>query len=568
MKQIITGIVYRRKVIKDLIDPNIKLLDSRPPFYCNYDLNKKNWVNGKMDNTQGDQIIFQIIDNKQFVVDNKWSIISYHNQKNNVILVRDIPGICPLYYYHDNDIFIFSNALSEIIKVLPHSLRINQKVVSEMLFFNKMEHSNETLIYGLKEVKQGCFFTCDLHNWVFRSKKYAVISNEENRHIEYRKLVQRNRQAIESFISEKTKYSMDASHALLLSGGIDSSCLAHVLHELLPPNQLTFYTMTYACKSIDESYYAKEVADQYPHVSWKKVFASSKEFINEIEDIHRVIEWPTLSSGTFNQFILMQKCAEDGQKYIWDGLGADALYGGHDHYKHQLTLQYFRSLKLLAAAEVIGWKGQNFKETMYTIKSIVKNRIVSSKILNKLFLKYKGEWQLYNSEFLKSTLEIHFAQKSKKTCDLRERMRNEFFDGGVRHLSRFTNRMSRHFDLEMIYPFAENIKWAREIAQISDKHLFRGGASKAILRDSFINDLPQKVLDRRDKKGLLSPNNTWIANNKEIWIQYFNNRLSDVYDVDYIHDHYENWWSIENQPENYRHFKHISFAIWRRIFEV
>jgi len=153
-----------------------------------------------------------------------------------------------------------------------------------------------------------------------------------------------------------------------------------------------------------------------------------------------------------------------------------------------------------------------------------------------------------------------------KGKELKEQMNSDLFDGSVGHLARFTNRISTHCGVEMIYPFVENVEWANIINSLPSDILFQGGRSKALLRESFKNELPHEIYSRKDKMGLPSPNNEWIEEHKDHWIQYFTDELSDIYDLDYLKSFYNKWWSIKGRSENYRHFRHISYAIWHKVW--
>ena len=566
MNKSITGIIYKKEYkvkpvshLKYSFSPSSEIhakssviIDNRP--WCSGDLSDKTIL----------KIVENCNDNQSFIQNGAWSIVHFLNNKESLVLIRDIVGIHPLYYSQSSNCFAFSDSLHMLVQLLDSPLKLESQSLAEMLFFNKMDRSEKTLIQGVREVKQSQSVSFNWRDWKLESNTY--LDTEANLpHLSYSDLVIKNRTQIQRFIEDDIVNYSSQSNAAFLSGGIDSSCLVQILAPKLTSKKLSFYTMTFEDASIDESKYAKIISQQFPSNDWIQLTVNSEEYKIDIENLHRVIEWPTLSSGTYNQYKLIQRCKEDGQKVIWDGLGADAIYGGHDYYRHELAAHYFKNLKIRALQELLGWKQSSKNEILNASKTLLKQSSWSSKWIFKLYMIYINELKLYNRDFLDRSLNV-LEYGSKKP--LKDQMRDDFFNGGIRHLSRFTNRISKDFDIKMKYPFAENVKWANHILESPYEYRFHKGASKAILRDSFKNELPKKILKRRDKKGLLSPNNQWIEEQKEHWIEYFGDHMSDVYDLQYLKDNYKVMWTISNKPENYRQFKHISFAIWRKVMKI
>ena len=153
-------------------------------------------------------------------------------------------------------------------------------------------------------------------------------------------------------------------------------------------------------------------------------------------------------------------------------------------------------------------------------------------------------------------------------ADVHDMMRKDYFDHGVRHLSRFSDRIARHFGLDMIYPFAENVELAIAVSQLQTEIHFHKGASKVLLRESFKAELPLSIYNRKAKMGMQSPNNQWINDHAQLWKSYLMDYGSGIYDLDFIDQHFERIWCQPDRPENYRLFKHISFAIWRKVHDV
>ena len=509
-------------------------------------------------------------DNQPFVLNGKWAVIDLDLQGGRLYLIRDTVGISPIYYFRDNDIFAFSNSIQSLLHISNISNQIDKRTLASFLIYSEIDKTESTLIKDIKEVLPSQSVCLNMKNWSLSAYNYFQLKIPESNVIYgYEEVVKLNRQGVTHFIAEQLPEIEDTTNqTLFLSGGIDSSCIASVLAQKQVKN-LSFTTISYPGHDLDETSWARLIADRHPSIPWNSINPNGQDFLENVEEIHRIIEFPTFSTGTFNQFQLFQYCHSNNIRAAWDGLGADALYGGHDYYRHLLFFEFLQSLRLKAALEILGWSGNPMSELMNSIKTLVRMFFSPGARLSKLNLKIREDLEIYNKDFLEfATKESIRIEGSNDRANLRKILNDDFFKGGVRHLSRFSDRLASHFNVDIYYPFSENINLARAISQVPVDQLFNKGRSKAILRDSFKAELPKRIYGRKDKKGLQSPNNLWIDDYKSVWIDYFEDDMNDIYNIDYLKNNFHRIWNIKDKPENYRQFKDISFAIWRKVFEL
>ena len=533
-------------------------------FFSNCKFARFPYIHGHLSENVYNRIRENYYRDKAFIANGKWSIVDLNKAHDTLYLVRDVLGICPLYYCDDSKFFAFSNSIHFFKKLRNFKWDINAEGVARFLIFNEIDEESDTLIKGVKEVMPAQVLSVNLGTFAMHSYPYFStndISNKPDLH--YESAVNLNRKGVVSFI---TRASEKKNQALLLSGGLDSSCIMAALANS-NVESLKTYSMTYPGTPYDETDWASLVSAKYPSYEWNLIETSGSEFLSKVEDMHRIIEFPTFSTGTFNQYKLLEKCAQNGIYTVWDGLGADALYGGHDYDRHLLFFHYLHNFKIVSAYELLGWKGKIYKEAMSALKTAARFYSLKSGNLQKFKLRIKENLRYFNKDFLEYALVVKTESLPTRETNIKKIMDDDYFTG-VRHLARFTDRLARHFGLDMHYPYSENIKLALEIKQLPLEYLFRDGRSKALLRDSFRDLIPQKIYERKDKMGMQSPNNEWIDNHKEEWIKYFEVGNDDIYDMRYIKQNFKKLWSIKNQPENYRTFKHISFAIWRYVYDL
>jgi hypothetical protein len=231
-------------------------------------------------------------------------------------------------------------------------------------------------------------------------------------------------------------------------------------------------------------------------------------------------------------------------------------------------MQYLVKLKIASAFQVLGQRNRPVTELFNSLKSKMHRFSYRSDFLRLLILRYTEDLKIFNRDFLAFALSTIESKQGDDNVPLRLKalMKKDYFEGGVQHLARFSDRLAYHFDVDLHYPYAENVQLASFISCMPVTYLFKGGRSKAILRDSFIDLLPQPIYNRQDKMGMVSPNNPWIEDHADEWIKYFEDDKDKIYNLEFLKNNYQRLWAVQNKRENYRIFKHISFAVWRHVF--
>lgn len=511
-------------------------------------------------------VMSKVRSKETFVKNGKWSFVHFDEGAQKLYLVRDVPGISPLYYQIGKEAISFSNDLSLMKTMTEESWKMNYSSVVDFLIYDKIDHSEQTLIQGINEVMPGHFLEIDiqaLHMQSHRYFDYTKYNQEVKRN--FSDTISLNRASILDYFTQ-WKDVCD-QHTVLLSGGLDSSVITCAL-DLKEVPKVSMITASYPGYPFDEVHWAGEVSRAFPGYRWESIYPNGESFIGDVEHMHRIIDFPTFSTGTYNQFSLLKKASENGSSLVWDGLGADALYGGHDYYRHWLFFQYCRKMNLTKANELLRWKGNYMEELWATLKTRIRSNAKLIGLINRWYLKGPTENnRIYSPQFIEYIRDTKEGQ-SRQKINVREMMLSDFFNNGVRHLSRFSDRIGEYFGLDMVYPFAENIQLALAISQLPVELRFQNGVSKAVLRESFRSELPNRIYERRTKLGMQSPNNQWITDHADIWKSYLMEYGGGIYDTDYIDQYFHDIWCHPERQENYRLFKHISFAIWKKVHEV
>ena len=116
------------------------------------------------------------------------------------------------------------------------------------------------------------------------------------------------------------------SAAVLLSGGIDSSTIAHFAEDL------PAYTGWYQGEPYDERPFARIAtqggsgAGSRDH---REVEITPQDFVDNFDAMLSCLTPPIEGPGTFGQYMVAKRVAADGVKLLLSGEGGDELFGGY-----------------------------------------------------------------------------------------------------------------------------------------------------------------------------------------------------------------------------------------------
>ena len=126
-----------------------KLLIFNGEIY-NYIELKKELINSgyKFDTNSDTEVLIKVLDfwgeSGIKKLEGMWSFYFYDRTKQAGILCRDRFGEKPLFYYNENNEFIFSSEIKTIQKILDKKLKINNDKIDELLRFGSKAYTKTT----------------------------------------------------------------------------------------------------------------------------------------------------------------------------------------------------------------------------------------------------------------------------------------------------------------------------------------------------------------------------------------------------------------------------------------
>ena len=435
-------------------------------------------------------------------------------------LIRDRVGIKPLYYYCQNNEFVFGSEIKAIIAagIKPDLADDN---IQEYFIF-KYSPRNDTLFKNIHRVRPGSYLELDLLKNRLREKIYWILKKEKK----YEKMTYGDaKEHLCSLVDNAVRLQLisDVPVGVFLSGGLDSSILASFLKDR---DDITHYCARKTENDLmkegttSDYSYALRLSEEW-RLNLHELPVGAEEASPEL--INKTIQFndDLIADGSQIPTYLITKQAKHSSKVLLLGMGADELFLGYAG--HMLTLmsskldmfplflsgnfaRLLRSInqgkgKFLAYRRYLHKIGKyyNYPSYKYGIYDIVGDFENSSSV-------YKGDKEETIQMFIDYFPEGHDIFDSMFIYELENFL--------VKNLH-YVDGMSMANSVESRVPFLDHriIEFAYSIPRrfkLSDL-----GNTKRILKDTFKSTLPNYILKRR-KAGFGMPLRSIFSEKKNI----------------------------------------------------
>ena len=284
--------------------------------------------------------------------DGMFALAIWDEKERILFAARDRFGEKPFYYYYDNEKFIFASEMKALWRYGIEK-KPNLKLLFNFLtigYTDNPERPEETFFENIQKLPAASYLTYSIINNQFSIFKYWDIDIENiDEEIS-------DEEAIEEFnflfkTSIERRLRSDVQTGTSLSGGLDSSSIAAINHELRTnhDSRKCFSAIFPGFKN-DESAFSKQVADKFSlqHFTVKPAAA---DLISDLEKISYHQEEPFTSASIYAQYKVYELAKQQGVKVLLDGQGADEMLAGYHKYYKWYWQELFNKRKLIAVAK-------------------------------------------------------------------------------------------------------------------------------------------------------------------------------------------------------------------------
>lgn len=267
----------------------------------------------------------------------QFAIALWDAARRRMLLVRDRPGILPLFYsVHEGRLF-FASEIKAILAGTGGVPSIDTVALDQIMTFwsvlppRTVFNGVETLAPGeMLIVENGHYVKRRYWDWSFAQPGEYAVGSEASLAEELRGLL---------LDATVIRLRSDVPVGAYLSGGLDSSILASLIDGLGDVKLRTF-SITFPGSDLDESVYQEQVIQQLSS-EHSRVVCTPDDIAGEFMKTLWHTESPILRTAPVPMGILSGLVRSQGYKVVLTGEGADEVFGGYDIFKEGKIRQFW-----------------------------------------------------------------------------------------------------------------------------------------------------------------------------------------------------------------------------------
>lgn len=449
-----------------------------------------------------------------------FSFILWDDAEKVLFAARDRLGIKPLVYFSSSDGLAMGSEIKQLVDLPGFSRRINLDRAHNFLVSGVTDHMSDTMFAGAFNFRPGCFLKLDLKKWrpgqVLPIADYWKPPSADGKTLSEHEAADRFR----ALFLESMRLHMraDVRVGSCLSGGLDSSSIVGAQAKMRLPGIERFQTVSavFPGTTVDERTYIDSVV-QLAGAEPTYVTLSPEDVFDDAEAIIRAQDEPYGSTSIHAQYNVFKAARDRHVKVMLDGQGADEILGGYHgtfNYHYATLVRRRRMFDLLVTlSERQRWHGIPMREQLSGVARGLKARLGLS--VQEPPKPESPQWMATDLLARHAPLGTDVFGQALAASKLgMPQTVGEYCIALTRAMSlpsllRYEDRNSMAHSIEARVPFLDH-RLVEFALQLGDQHKIVGGDTKRVLRRAMADVLPPIVLNRRDKIGFATPEETWF----------------------------------------------------------
>jgi len=449
-----------------------------------------------------------------------YAIALWDERKKTLFLLRDRPGIKPLYYAETKDGLIFASEIKALLKA-DVSREPDFEAINQYLSYGFIP-SPLTGFKDIRKLKAGHIIKCSDGSWDEKEFWDLTRIDQTNEHPGEEQIIDLLINELRMVLHRQTR--SDVPIGIFLSGGIDSALVASVAAEKCNL-KLNAFTIGFKEESYNELDKAKIVADRLG-LTLHEFILSEDEIFREIDHIMSYLDEPFFDYSAIPVYFV-SKLSRSHVKTVIAGDGGDELFGGYQtHYLHKITERYKKIPKTMRSGirTLVNKlpESHNYLSTPYKLKRFTygaefsydqghyrwkvlfdgkekKNLLVHDVMHNIADLE---SFHVMEQYFVKARQSGMKTQEQLMYVDFKTHLQDDFLQK--------TDKMSMANSLEVRVPLLDNtiIDFSR---RVSSGMKIKGFQTKYLLRKALSRFQSPEIAFAK-KRGFTPPMALWIKN--------------------------------------------------------
>jgi asparagine synthase (glutamine-hydrolysing) len=440
--------------------------------------------------------------------DGMFAFAIWDEQEQLLFLARDRFGEKPLFFYRDDEEFLFASEM-KALWAAGVKKESNQKMLFNFLTIGYTQNpgdGSETFFQDIFKLPSRSFLLYRPRGGILELSSYWDIEVAQTQTIKEENAIDTFCSLLDTSVARRLR--SDVRVGTSLSGGLDSSSVvASILRQPDAPASLPTFSALFPGFEKDESSYVRLLQQTFPLENYPTTPVAA-DLIRDFERLAWHQEEPFASASIYAQYQVFGLAATHAVKVVLDGQGADELLAGYHKYYSWYWQELYRSDKKAFALEL-----EAARESGISDRWTWKNRLAAHlPVYAGIFLKKKRTAQQRRSSDLSRDFVRQFGESYYDIPHI-DRLSGilyyNTFMNGMEELLRYADRNSMAHGVEVRLPFL-NHELVEFVFSLPSHFKIREGWTKWLLRQSMEDVLPPAIVWRRDKTGYEPPQLQWM----------------------------------------------------------
>lgn len=458
-------------------------------------------------------------------LDGMFAISIYNTKTKELLIARDRMGEKPLYYYKDNDYFLFGSELKSLISTNIIKKQISRRALNQYLQLTYIP-APLTIYENVFKLLPGHYLTITADGNIKDTVYWNLKNISLNNSITYRE-AQDN---LSKLVTKSIKNCMvsDVPVGSFLSGGIDSGTIVGIMSKL-SERPIDTFTIGFHEKQYDERLNAKKTSD-LNKTNHHEYVLEYKEVLNSINTILKNMDEPFADPSILPTYFI-SKFARNYVKVVLTGDAGDELFLGYSKYliNYYSKIYHFfpKWMRYIFKSIVMNLpdKSSTTRKLRKVLKNADKNIFDQHKSLMCLGFKEPELKKLLKKSLWDSESLQFISQKYNELKDFPDYAKMQYTDLAIvleGDMLAKVDRMSMINSLETRTPLLskEIVEFAFSLPY---KFKIKGTNKKRIMKSTFKTLLPEK-LEKKRKTGFDIPLDCWFRNELKSLIEELLNK--------------------------------------------
>jgi len=393
-----------------------------------------------------------------------------YTNKDEVMAVRDMFGVKPLYYtIMDNDLFIASE-IKSILKYKKEAI-VNSEGLCELLGMGPSHSQGKTVYKDIYELKPGHMLLFNKDKGLEIKEYYKLEAYPFD--LSYKETVKKVKEVLDKAI--KRQLQSDVGVSTFLSGGLDSSIISTIVAKNI--GAIDTYSIDYednkesfkanAFEITEDWDYAKKVSEAIGSTHHNIVINNETvaEYLKKAVDMK---DSPGMTDIDSSMIYLSEHIARD-HKVALSGEAADEIFAGYPWYYKKDNSNMFPWIRNI-----------EYRENLL-------NNKYKEKLKLKEYIQKEYDMAISEAPILDENNKIDTRHKQLSYLNIKYFMAN---------LLDRKDRMTMASSLEVRVPFCDK-DLVELLYNVPYKYKYRYKTEKKLLRDAYKDDVIKDVISRK-----------------------------------------------------------------------